>query len=59
MKIFIDVGGHVGETVEAVLDSGYGFEKIYSFERSAPALTDRLGKQRKVRFERTPLESCA
>ncbi|MBZ5684379.1 MAG: hypothetical protein LAP86_05025 [Acidobacteriia bacterium] len=32
MKIFIDVGGHVGETVEAVLDPGYGFEKIYSFE---------------------------
>ena len=32
MKIFIDVGGHLGETVEAVLDPGYGFEKIYSFE---------------------------
>jgi FkbM family methyltransferase len=32
MKTFIDVGGHVGETVEAVLDPGYGFEKIYSFE---------------------------
>jgi hypothetical protein len=32
MKIFIDVGGHVGETVEAVLDPGYGFERIYSFE---------------------------
>ena len=32
MKIFLDVGGHVGETVEAVLDPGYGFERIYSFE---------------------------
>ena len=47
MKIFIDVGGHVGETVEAILDAGYGFEKIYSFERSAPALTDHLGKNEK------------
>jgi len=58
MKIFIDVGGLVGGTVEAVLDPGYKFEKIYSFERSAPA--DRPPWQkRKVRFERTPLESCA
>ncbi|MDQ0967614.1 FkbM family methyltransferase [Flavobacterium sp. W4I14] len=32
MRIFIDVGGHFGETVEAVLDPTYKFDKIYSFE---------------------------
>ncbi len=32
MKIFIDVGGHLGETVEAALDPVYGFARIYSFE---------------------------
>jgi len=32
MKTFLDIGGHVGETVEAVLDPAYGFERIYSFE---------------------------
>ncbi|HEY0098616.1 MAG TPA: FkbM family methyltransferase [Pyrinomonadaceae bacterium] len=31
-KIFIDVGGHLGETVEAVIDPKYGFDVIYSFE---------------------------
>lgn len=32
MRIFIDVGGHFGETVESVLDPIYGFDLIYSFE---------------------------
>lgn len=32
MKIFIDVGGHFGETIEAVIDPVYGFDKIYCFE---------------------------
>jgi FkbM family methyltransferase len=32
MKIFIDVGGHFGETVEAVIDPRFGFDRIYSFE---------------------------
>lgn len=32
MRIFIDVGGHFGETVEAVLDPAYKLDKIYSFE---------------------------
>lgn len=32
MKIFIDVGGHFGETIEAVVDPIYGFDKIYCFE---------------------------
>lgn len=31
-KIFIDVGGHLGETIEAVIDPRYGFDVIYSFE---------------------------
>jgi FkbM family methyltransferase len=32
VKIFLDVGGHVGETVEAVLDPRFGFDRIYCFE---------------------------
>lgn len=32
MKIFIDVGGHTGETLQAVIDPIYGFDKIYCFE---------------------------
>lgn len=32
MKIFIDVGGHVGQTLEAVIDPIYSFDKIYCFE---------------------------
>lgn len=32
MKIFIDVGGHLGETLEAVIDPIYHFDKIYCFE---------------------------
>ncbi len=32
MRIFIDVGGHFGETVESVLDPIYDFGLIYSFE---------------------------
>ncbi|MBS9388465.1 MAG: FkbM family methyltransferase [Dolichospermum sp. WA123] len=31
-KIFIDVGGHYGETVEPVLDPIFGFDLIFSFE---------------------------
>jgi len=31
-KIFIDVGGHFGETVEPVLDPIFGFDLIFSFE---------------------------
>lgn len=32
MKIFLDVGAHTGETVEAVLDPRYGFDRIVCFE---------------------------
>lgn len=34
MKIFIDVGGHMGQTLEAVIDPIYSFDKIYCFEPS-------------------------
>lgn len=32
MKVFIDVGGHIGQTLEAVIDPIYAFDKIYCFE---------------------------
>lgn len=31
-KLLLDVGGHIGETVESALDPIYGFDAIYSFE---------------------------
>ena len=30
MKIFLDIGAHIGETLEAVI--GYDYDKIYAFE---------------------------
>lgn len=32
MRIFIDVGGHFGETIQAALDPSYDIDLIYSFE---------------------------
>ncbi|WP_327371950.1 FkbM family methyltransferase [Streptomyces sp. NBC_01217] len=32
MRVFLDVGGHYGETLDVALDPRWGFEKIYSFE---------------------------
>jgi FkbM family methyltransferase len=32
MKIFLDVGAHLGETLKIALESKYGFDKIYCFE---------------------------
>ena len=32
MKVFLDVGAHVGETVEALLDPKYRFDRIVCFE---------------------------
>ena len=32
MKIFLDVGAHIGETLEVAIDKKYGFDKIYCFE---------------------------
>jgi FkbM family methyltransferase len=31
-KVFLDVGAHEGETLDAVLDPKFGFERIYCFE---------------------------
>jgi FkbM family methyltransferase len=41
MKVFLDVGAHEGETVDAVRDPKFGFERIYCFEPAStcwPAL---------------------
>ncbi len=32
MKVFLDVGAHDGETLNAVRDPKYGFDRIYCFE---------------------------
>jgi hypothetical protein len=32
MRVLLDVGAHVGETVEAVLDPKYRFDRIVCFE---------------------------
>jgi len=32
MKVFLDVGGHEGQTLRSVFDPKYGFDKIYVFE---------------------------
>jgi hypothetical protein len=38
VKVFLDVGAHLGETLEAALDPRYAFDRIYCFE---PAQTCR------------------
>lgn len=32
MKIFLDVGAHIGETLKIALEDKYGFDKLYCFE---------------------------
>jgi FkbM family methyltransferase len=32
MKIFLDVGAHIGQTLKIALEDKYGFDKIYCFE---------------------------
>jgi FkbM family methyltransferase len=32
MKIFLDVGAHIGETLEVAIEEKYSFDKIYCFE---------------------------
>ncbi|MBS3741978.1 MAG: FkbM family methyltransferase [Candidatus Cloacimonetes bacterium] len=32
MKVFIDIGAHIGETLQEVRKPEYGFDKIYAFE---------------------------
>ncbi|WP_404954108.1 FkbM family methyltransferase [Streptomyces sp. 147326] len=36
MRVFLDVGGHYGESLDVALDPRWGFEKIYSFEPAEP-----------------------
>ncbi|MFD7056812.1 FkbM family methyltransferase [Streptomyces mirabilis] len=36
MRIFLDVGGHYGESLDVALDPRWSFEKIYSFEPAKP-----------------------
>ncbi len=36
MRIFLDVGGHYGETLDVALDPRWGFDKIYCFEPARP-----------------------
>jgi FkbM family methyltransferase len=41
VKVFLDVGAHEGETLDAVRDAKFGFERIYCFEPASacwPAL---------------------
>lgn len=49
MKIFLDVGAHIGETLKIVLEGKYGFDKIYCFE-PVPECCDRLRKFRNKRI---------
>lgn len=43
MKIFLDVGAHIGQTLEIALENKYGFDKIYCFE-PVPECCDKLRK---------------
>jgi FkbM family methyltransferase len=36
VKVFLDVGAHEGETLDAVRDPKFGFERIYCFEPASP-----------------------
>jgi FkbM family methyltransferase len=38
MKIFLDVGAHVGQTARAVLDPKFGFDQIHCFEPAQACL---------------------
>ncbi len=51
MKIFLDVGAHIGETLEIVLEPKYAFDKIYSFEpakESCDVIRERYNDKRLV-----------
>lgn len=32
MKVFLDIGGHIGQTLEEVLSPNYGFDRVHCFE---------------------------
>ena len=50
MKVFLDVGAHTGETLNAVRDPKYGFDRIYCFEPAA-ACWPALERVRDARVE--------
>ncbi len=43
MKIFLDVGAHIGETLKIALEKKYAFDKIYCFE-PVPECCNKLRK---------------
>jgi len=50
MKIFIDVGGHYGQTLETVIDPIYNFDIIYCFEPTKICFTKiELIKDERIR----------
>lgn len=38
MRVFVDVGGHYGETLDVALNPKWGFDRVYSLEPSAACL---------------------
>ena len=51
MRIFLDVGAHLGETLDEVVKDIYGFDRIVAFEPSAsclPALEDFVRRDPRV-----------
>ena len=40
MKIFVDIGSHIGETLLEITKEKYAFDKIYCFEPSTYCIED-------------------
>jgi FkbM family methyltransferase len=47
-RVFLDVGGHTGESVAAALDSHWGFDRIWTFEptRRCVEMLERIADDR-------------
>lgn len=63
MKLFLDVGGHVGQTLHEVVNPKYGFDKIYTFEPAPncwPYLEDLAASDPRIELCRYGLwnETC-
>jgi len=53
MRVFLDVGAHIGQTLEEVIKEEWGFDLIYSFEPMPgefAKLSEKFGKLRNVRL---------
>ena len=50
MRVFLDIGGHLGETLDVVVDPDFRFERIVSFE-PAPQCWPALEARRDDRLE--------